>query len=385
MTIKPFCTAPWNGITVRENGDVKVCCSSQTVLGNINSQSIDDIFNNDIQIKIKQNLLAGIPDKNCNLCADQLKHSGTATLRNHYNFNYPEVVDKLKFIDIRWNNLCNLSCIYCGPNQSTTWAEKLNPSSIKIVKHNYDAELENWVLSRSDQIHELMLVGGEPLLMKQNYALINKLSDDARISIITNLSYNLANNPVTGILFNRPANNTIWNISVENYGDQFEYIRNGATWKQFDENLLLLTKHNPDTISLMMVYGVFSGLQLLDTIKYYYTTYGIKKIQLQMLNNHFSLNLFNYPINILKIARDQLIEVLEWQKYTFNVDYELHKCRDVEAIISTLNELINVPSVRNIISKNKFLTDIKKYDSWNTRKFSELWFDQYNLIIESLV
>jgi hypothetical protein len=384
MINKPFCTAPWSGITIRENGDVKVCCVGKTVLGNINSQSMDDIFNNDVHNKIKQNLLVGIPDENCNLCTDQLKHSGTATLRNHYNLHYPETVDQLKFVDIRWNNLCNLSCIYCNPQFSTTWAEKLNPSSIKIVKHDYDLELENWILSRSDQIHELMLVGGEPLLMKQNYALINKLSDDARLSIITNLSYNLANNPCVETLFNRPADNTLWNISVENYGEQFEYIRNGATWKQFDENLLLLTKNNPDTVSLLMVYGIFSGLQLLDTVKYYYTMYGIKKIQLQMLNNHISLNLFNYPINILKIARDQLVEILEWQKQTYSIDYDLYKCADIESIISSLNKLI-LASPTNILSKNQFLTDIEKYDNWNTRKFSELWSKQYNLIMESLI
>jgi hypothetical protein len=34
MTV--YCTAPFNGITVRENGDVKTCCVAGVVIGNLN-------------------------------------------------------------------------------------------------------------------------------------------------------------------------------------------------------------------------------------------------------------------------------------------------------------------------------------------------------------
>ena len=226
--------------------------------------------------KIKKDLLDNNHNDNCNGCYNLEKHSGTATLRNHFNLHYPEIDKGLQFLDIRWNNLCNLNCVYCGSGQSSSWEDKLNPHKVKTIRNTYDIELEEWILSKSEQIHELILIGGEPLLMKQNIALLKKISDDVRLSIITNLSYNLINNPCAELLFKRPPDNTLWNISVENYGDKFEYIRTGAEWAQFKNNLILLVERAPHTVNLLMVYGIFSALNLLDTVKMYYSL-GVKK------------------------------------------------------------------------------------------------------------
>jgi hypothetical protein len=71
------------------------------------------------------------------------------------------------------------------------------------------------------------------MLMKQNYELIAKLPSSARISILTNLSYDLQRLPCIENLLARPRENTIWNISCENIGQQFEYVRSGAEWNKY--------------------------------------------------------------------------------------------------------------------------------------------------------
>ena len=352
------------------------------LLGNIKSKPIINILESTELEKIKKDLLENHHNDNCDQCYSSEKNSGTASLRNHFNSQYPDLDKGLQFLDLRWSNLCNLSCVYCDPKQSSTWEDKLNSYKVKTIKNSYDMELEEWVLSKSTQIHELILIGGEPLLMKQNISLLKKISDDARVSIITNLSYNLSTNPCAEVLFNRPLDNTLWNISVENYGDKFEYVRTGADWVQFKNNLELLVERAPNTITLLMVYGIFSALNLFDTVKMYHSM-GIKKIQINMLLGNPALDVFNFPISIIKLAKDQLQKVLDWQKETYDIDYDLYKCRDIEIILTQLDEML-YNNTHQVISKSNFISEIEKYDRWTKHKFSDLWADEYNLILKEL-
>ena len=114
-----------------------------------------------------------------------------------------------------------------------------------------------------------------------------------------------------------------------------------------------------------------------------YHSLGVKKIQINMLGGNTALDLFNFPSSIIKIARDQLQQVLEWQKETYSIDYDLYKCYDIEPILTKLNEIIYNNS-HVIISKSKFIEEIEKYDRWTKRKFSDLWTDEYNLIMKEL-
>ena len=236
-----YCTAPFNALTIREDGQVRTCCVGDTSLGNLNQQSIDDIVNGPVLKEIQQQMLSNKSDLlNCKQCIDDQEHSGVAPLQNHYNQFYTEYKNiALRFLDIRWNNACNLGCMYCSPVFSSVWQDRLEIKRSSVVK-NYQDELLTWVLSKSHGLQEIMLVGGEPLLMKQNYQLLNHLSDQCRVSIITNLSYDLPNLPCITKLLSRPRENTLWNISMENTGAQLEYVRNGSSWAQLKDNLKYL-------------------------------------------------------------------------------------------------------------------------------------------------
>ena len=113
-----------------------------------------------------------------------------------------------------------------------------------------------------------MLVGGEPMLMKQNHVLFQTLPDNCQISIITNLSYDLERLQCINDLLKRPRDKIIWNVSMENTGEQFEYVRNGGNWQQVEKNFKFLMKHWPTTVSINMVYSLFSALNLYQTIQH---------------------------------------------------------------------------------------------------------------------
>ena len=383
MSQKPYCTAPWNGLTVREDGSVRTCCPGKVVLGNIKETPIQQIVNNDIVKKIKSDLLSGNPSENCTDCVNFEKTNGVAPIRTHYNTRYPELKETLNFLEIRWNNFCNLTCIYCNEYLSSAWQTKINPDGIKVIRNSFDLDLEEWILNRVDELNELMLVGGEPLLMKQNFQLIDKLADHVRLSIITNLSYDLSTHPVKDKLFNRPADNTIWNVSTESYGRRYEYIRQGANWDLFENNIKLLVENNPNNVGLLMVYGIFSAFTMLDTVKFYHQL-GVKKIVPQAVYNNEVLNITNYPTTVVQRAYDELIKIELWQKETYGIDYELYKTDEFSLFAKRLHDIINSIEPRTILTRQEFLDGIAKYDKWHTIKFSELWPEEYNFILNSL-
>ena len=122
-----YCSAPWKGLTVRESGDVKTCCAGETPLGNLNTESIEQILDGDRLKEIKSRLSAGERHENCRACYSQEDAGNNTTLRHHYERYYPYTDEgiELKFLDIRWNNKCNLSCQYCVPSLSSTWERQL--------------------------------------------------------------------------------------------------------------------------------------------------------------------------------------------------------------------------------------------------------------------
>jgi len=374
-----FCTAPWSGLTVKENGEVLTCCVGQTSLGNLNQQGIDHILQSSTLSKIKQKMLSGAPDfENCKECVRQQSHAGIAPVREHYNHFYPTVTTdqtRLQCLDIRWNNLCNLSCMYCTPKLSSTWQDRLNIKRSPVAK-DYQDELLEWILLRSHDTKEITLVGGEPMLMKQNFKLIESLPDQCKISIITNLNYDLPQLPCIPKMLSRPKENTIWNVSLENTGKQFEYVRHGADWQQIRSNLMYLTQHWKELVSVNFVFCMFSAFDIVETVKILHGL-GVKKITFSPINMCPTLDVFNMPEPIRLAAANQLQMAQEWHLENIPPDdRSLYPLKGLDAIIDQLSK----PSTANFISRQVFFDKIKWYDSYNTQKFHDLWPNVIDLV-----
>ena len=59
------CDAPWNELYIWRNGDARICCTSPTVIGNVNDNSILEIWNSPIAIEIRRRILNGNYAKDC--------------------------------------------------------------------------------------------------------------------------------------------------------------------------------------------------------------------------------------------------------------------------------------------------------------------------------
>jgi MoaA/NifB/PqqE/SkfB family radical SAM enzyme len=213
-----------------------------------------------------------------------------------------------------------------------------------------------------------MLVGGEPLLMKQNYQILKAIPLDTKVTIITNLSYNLEELPCLDSLLAKNPNDVIWNISLENINQQFEYVRNRASWAQVEKNLLLLIDRFPNTVSINFVYSVFSAFDIKNTFAKLIGL-GVKKFNLMGINQNNTMNVFNMPTSIKIKALGELKAASEIHKNSIHPD-DLHfyPIFGVDSLQTALSM-----NAENLINKEEFYKKIEWYDQWHSSKFKDLW------------
>ena len=259
-----YCAAPWRGLHINPRGDVKTCCAGNpNMLGNLNTQTIEQILNSSLMAEIRTSLAQGEPHEYCSNCVQAERFGGGSERHWHNNvnpnFDYGIAGDKYHYpviVDVRWNTTCNLSCNYCGESCSSKWA---NIKSIPVksgTRPYYDAVCD-FIAQHHEHIHEVALVGGEPLLLPENERLLDVIPQDAIITLITNLSVDLENNKIFKKLCDRTK--VGWSMSFDNIGDRLEYVRYGAHWDQIQQNLYTIN-------GLMQSQGQWGGIHAVYNI-----------------------------------------------------------------------------------------------------------------------
>lgn len=259
-----FCAAPWRGLHVNPRGDVKTCCAGNpNMLGNLNDSGIEQILNSNRMINIRASLAQGVPHEYCSNCVQAERYGGTSERNWHNNVNpgfdyvtagtqyhYPVIVD------VRWNTTCNLSCNYCGESCSSKWAA-IKGVPFKSGARPYYDQVCDFIEQHHDHIHEVALVGGEPLLLPENNRLLDVIPKTAIVTLITNMSVDLENNKIFQKLAQR--NRVGWSMSFDNIGARLEYVRHGADWQQIQRNLRTIK-------NLMQTQGHWGGIHAVYNI-----------------------------------------------------------------------------------------------------------------------
>jgi hypothetical protein len=135
-----------------------------------------------------------------------------------------------KIIKLTTSNLCNATCITCGTHSSTAWA--------KLENRPINYAVANTTAINFKDIVQLSFVGGEPLLEKKNFDILEELislgNTNCFISIVTNGSIELSQRQLT--VLSQFKNLNIC-LSIDGVGDQFNYIRWPLQWNQLQYKL----------------------------------------------------------------------------------------------------------------------------------------------------
>jgi len=311
LTNPTFCPMPWTGLMYNFDGKVKNCIRSAGPLGNIKDQSIESILLDNNQPR-QQHIIDQQPVETCHTCYD-LERGKTGfdhisdrvfyirELKNIPVDTYQVGRFDLRTVDVRWTNLCNFACVYCGPEFSSKWNEELKirpavPDQPQLM------DFKNYIYDHAGQLNHVYLAGGEPLLMKENLTLLEKLKPDTNIRINTNLSK--VDTRVFEAICNFP--NVHWTVSVETQAEEFEYIRHGGSWPDFLNNLTTI-KQLKHKISFNMLHFLLNYNSIFDCVDF---------LQAQGFhNNSFIigalltpeyLNIRHLPQNVLNSVKSKL-------------------------------------------------------------------------------
>jgi len=368
-----YCAAPWRGLHINVRGDVKTCCAGNpNMLGNLNNQRIDQILDGPKLQEIRHSISQGQLHNYCSNCIDRERHGGDSERSWHNSanpdFDYAQAGVQYHFptiIDVRWNTTCNLSCNYCGPRDSSKWAS-LQKISVSSDTRHYYTDVCDFIKQHYDQVKEVALVGGEPLLLPENERLLDVIPPDCVITIITNLSNVLEDNRIFKKLSQRSC--VGWSISFDNIQDRFEYVRNGANWNQLLHNLdlvQLLMKNNGHWGGIHAVYNLYNATRLCE-FKKFAQDRGLV-IRWQNLGTPAELDPRNYGQEVASLAAQEIqkmydmFEVDAQEKALFDSALTTYKSKD-QADQHSLNNL------------KKFVDTIEnKYHTNNAGDFARLW------------
>ena len=267
-----YCAAPWRGLHISPRGDVKTCCAGNpNMLGNLNSQTIEQVLNSNLMAEIRTSLSQGQAHKYCSNCVRAERFGADSERQWHNNvnpgFNYNTAGNQYHYpviVDVRWNTTCNLSCNYCDPSASSKWAQ-LKQVPFKSGTRPYYEQVCDFIEQHYDHIHEVALVGGEPLLLPENERLLDVIPESAIVTLITNLNVDLQNNKIFRKLAQRSR--VGWSMSFDNIDRRFEYVRYGSSWTMLQENLKTiqgLMKSQGQWGGVHAVYSIYNATRLVE-------------------------------------------------------------------------------------------------------------------------
>ena len=124
-------------------------------------------------------------------------------------------------------------------------------------------EFKNYILDHAPRLRHVYLAGGEPLLMRENLELLDRLDPSTHIRVNTNLSRTDTQ------VFERICEfkNVHWTISVESMHDEFEYIRFGGSWTDFSDNLARIRQLD-HKISFNMIWFLLNPFSVFDCVEW---------------------------------------------------------------------------------------------------------------------
>jgi len=412
-----FCGAKWYYATVWLNTGQTTAChhplphqiDADKVLKNPKLLS-----NTPQKKKERAEMQKGIQCKGCDYCwrvenlkankiSDRVYKSVLYTdeeLQKAYESNPNEDFD-LRYLELSFDRTCNFACSYCNPAFSTTWAKDIKTydaykdigpngtdhyghSHTNASRYNEDdnpyvkAFFKWWQSDLKRTLTHLRLTGGEPLMSKHTWKLLDLMAEgDSNVSyfaINTNLNSKQA---LIDKLIEKAK--TIKGLHIyssnESVGSKAEYIRDGLDWNMWVKNFSRVAESG--SFSSMHSMCTIGALSLEGLIEYLDWCLEIKRKGNSRDAVTFTLNILRFPnfqsclVLPFELRQKFASDLTSWLVKNKNSEL-LHnmEIEQVERLIEYLeNESNQIPNRENTVKwfKNYF----KQYDKRRGKNFEE--------------
>jgi len=304
-----WCPLPWTHIFSSLSGRYAPCYDALAPTGhNMEDTTIREWYTSDYQNKLREEMLKEDYDgeffnKHCIGCrkhellygrSDRMKYV-EQVLAGTFDNKVPELLRAVqkfqdegkidldeRILDIKmkmFGNACNLDCYMCTPRSANTrtisltkigkvFDPDLDPKDglrMNTMKHDDEQYLDD-VASVAKYTRSIKLIGGEPLVMKNHYKLLDKLvqsgySNGINLIYKTNLSvfkmdkYDFRN-------YFGQFKEFVMKISIDSYGEYNDYIRKKSDWPQLINNMMVMKARKDSRVNVHSVVSFLSVMHI---------------------------------------------------------------------------------------------------------------------------
>lgn len=320
-----FCAAKWQQVTLHlHNGRTDSCHHPKPhsiPLGEI-AVDVSALHNTEYKKRQRKLMLNGIRPTECQYCWNVEDLNGYKTgefysdriTKSDASWAVPYIKTiasqpwdanvNPSYVEVSFSNLCNFKCSYCSPVYSSKWTEEIESygayqTSGKFnnleysrrvnempihhsVENPYVEAFWKWWPDLVKDMHVFRITGGEPLLTKDTYKVIDYLIENPQPNLDFAVNTNgcipdkLFNKFVAGIqqlLAEKKIKSAQVYTSIDGWGEQAEYGRNGLNVGQWQSNVIRLLEEIPTLkITIMCTTNIFSITSFDKLIKFVYET-----------------------------------------------------------------------------------------------------------------
>jgi len=277
------CVYKWGWNTFRlYNGKSSSCHRVSPVA--VPLDQFDNFHNTDLILDDRRRMLAGqwpATGRGCEYCQDIEMQGGVSDRVYHNNVPGLTPVDfdpagdqKVipRILELYLNNTCDLACVYCLPMYSSRNNEELKkfgpyPIGIQSVQQipdrdQYFSAWLKWLDKNYDHIDTLSILGGEPFLQKEMWDILDFVEKRKNSNLTLSINTNLNAKPdlvkqfvetYKKLIAGRKIKQVRINASLDCWGPQAEFVRNGLSLARWQENFEYIIQHKWLAISVHQV------------------------------------------------------------------------------------------------------------------------------------
>lgn len=296
-----FCLAKWYHANIYfQTGETHSCYhpAPHPIDLNLLKATPSALHNTPVKFEERRQMLAGERPRGCQYCwniedlkkdliSDRQIRTGSLykserideIQKNPYNFQVnPE------YVELSFSNLCNFKCGYCHPKASSRYLNEIKEFGPYTKSKNHRCDIDwfkiyeeennpyldawwKWWPSLSKSLKILRITGGEPLLQKSTFRMLEFLNDHPSPELELNVNSNLGMSSkivedfctkINFLLEQKKIKSFKLFTSIDTWGPQAAYIRTGLDLELFEKNICLYLTKTESPLTFMITFNIFS-------------------------------------------------------------------------------------------------------------------------------
>jgi hypothetical protein len=295
-----FCLAKWHHTTIYlQTGETHSCYHPAPHKIPLEEIALDPSALHNTQQKILERaaMINGEKPSGCNYCWN-IEAMGSEYISDRHERNASIFTEQRlgaikanplapvnpQYIEVSFGNECNFKCGYCHPKHSSAYHKEIKDHGPYTMVKNHRNDIDwftvyeedvnpyveawwKWWPEVSKTLTILRITGGEPLLQKSTWRLLDDLEQNPLPNLELNINSNFGVKPILIDRLVEKVNKLLdmgaikdFKIfsSIDTWGDPAEYIRTGLDLTVWEKNLdTYLTKTNRP-ITFMITFNILS-------------------------------------------------------------------------------------------------------------------------------